>query len=160
MQIFLLGGLASLVLTLMLFGIFPDSVSGSLDYFNAFIVGIVEELGKMLIVFFFLRNMKQRSILSALLIGASIGAGFAAFESAGYAFLPIWQLFGYQTANPQFQVTPQAMADVISSSVMLRGFLAPGGHVAWAAVSGAALVLASKEMNVFDFSLLTNKRFL
>ena len=160
MQIFLLGGLASLVLTLMLFGIFPDSVSGSLDYFNAFIVVIVEELGKMLIVFFFLRNMKQRSILSALLIGASIGAGFAAFESAGYAFIPIWQLFGYQTANPQFQVTPQAMADVISSSVMLRGFLAPGGHVAWAAVSGAALVLASKEMNVFDFSLLTNKRFL
>lgn len=36
------------------------------------------------------------------------------------------------------------MMEAINQSIFLRGFLAPGGHVTWAAISGAALVVAAK----------------
>lgn len=52
-----------------------------------------------------------------------MGAGFAVFESAGYA-LRILILGG-----------PDAMFE----NLWLRGVLAPGGHVAWTAMVGAAL---------------------
>lgn len=81
--IFLIGGCASLTATLFLFAFSPN---GDSDYIEAAIIGFVEEAGKAIIVYFFLKSVKHATILRALLIGACVGAGFAAFESAGYAF--------------------------------------------------------------------------
>ena len=53
-------------------------------------------------------------ILDGLLIGAAVGAGFAAFETAGYILR-----FGLNSGL-------EAMLEIIK----LRGFLVPGGHVA------------------------------
>lgn len=158
-QTFLVGGCASLVATLMLFSLVGTH---ELNFIGAIITGIVEEVGKAVIVFWFLSKMRRLSILSGLLIGASVGAGFAAFESAGYALQPVLAFFqnsGYYAAYGR-QLDVSVMMDAINQSIIIRGFLAPGGHVTWAAISGAALVIAGKAQRRFDTSLLTDGRFL
>lgn len=158
-QTFLVGGCASLVATLFLFSIVG---AYELDFFGAFLTGIVEEIGKVVIVYWFLRRLGRLSILSGLLIGASVGAGFAAFESAGYALQPVIMFFqnsGYYAAYGQ-RLDASGMMDAINQSIILRGFLAPGGHVTWAAVSGAALVIAAKAKGKTDTSLFTDSKFL
>lgn len=142
MKTFFVGGGASLVATLFLF-----SFVGAYDlsFFGAFLTGVVEETGKAIIVYYFLRRMENLTILNGMLIGAAVGAGFAAFESSGYAM------------NFLFQGGWDVMMDVI----FLRGFLTPGGHVVWAAISGAGLVMASKALGGdMSISVLTNQKFL
>ncbi|MFK9090737.1 PrsW family glutamic-type intramembrane protease [Bacillus salipaludis] len=48
-------------------------------------IGIAEELAKAVTVIYFVRRLKYKYILNGLLLGAAVGAGFAAFETAGYA---------------------------------------------------------------------------
>jgi RsiW-degrading membrane proteinase PrsW (M82 family) len=59
-----------------------------------------------------------------------VGAGFAGFESAGYAFMAAMetQSVGYATL-----------------SIVIRGLLAPGGHVIWTAIVGSALWKVKKD---------------
>lgn len=140
-QIFLVGGCASLVATLFLFSIFNV---GDLSFWGALMVGVIEEVGKAVIVYYFIKRIGKYSILSGMLIGASVGAGFAAFESAGYAM--------------NFLVS--AGWDVMMDVIFLRGFLAPGGHVTWAAITGAAMVIAYKNSGTFGTEILTDKKFL
>ena len=100
--------------------------------------------------------------MTGILIGASVGAGFAAFESAGYALQPLIQFLqysGFAAAHGQM-LDEQQMLDAIHQSIFLRGFFAPGGHVAWAAISCAAIVIAAKVKGVFDTGVFTEKEFL
>lgn len=143
LQVFFVGGCASLVATLIIFSItdwdFDD------NYAAAISIGVIEELGKAIIVFFFLNKMNKKTILGGLLIGASVGAGFAAFESAGYAF----------------QILLGGGWDMMMDVIFLRGILAPGGHVAWAAITGAAFVLAAKAANgQYTTNLFVDGKFL
>src|SRR5579872_120564 len=48
--------------------------------------GIVEETAKLLTVIVIVRNVKFKYILNGMVFGAAVGAGFAAFETAGYSF--------------------------------------------------------------------------
>ena len=112
--IFLVGGCASLVATLFLFSIIGVS---ELDFIGALLVGLIEEIGKAVIVYYFIKKLARQNILPGLLIGAAVGAGFAAFESAGYAM-------NYLLAGGW---------DMMLDVIFLRGFLTPGGHIAWAA---------------------------
>ncbi len=126
-KVFFIGGCASLVVTLFLFEIFP---TGELDFVGAIFTGIIEEVGKLVIIAVILFRMsKTKYMLNGMLIGAAVGAGFAAFESAGYAF------------RNALEYGLGEMMDVI----LLRAFLSPGGHVAWAAITGAALMLAKQD---------------
>ncbi len=138
---FILGGALSLILAILYFDIIPV---GELDYKGAILVGIIEEAAKAVIVAVFLfKSSKSNYILNGLLIGAAVGAGFAAFETAGYILK--WGLSGGDAA--------------MLSIIKLRGFLAPGGHVAWAAIEGAALMYV-KGFDKLDKSHLNDKRFL
>lgn len=139
-KFFLIGGCAAMLLTLI-FDIFLN-VEG-LTSWKAIIVGITEEVAKLLIVYFFISKTPYRSILAGLLIGASVGAGFAAFESAGYAL---------NSLN-------EAGGGTMLFTIALRALFAPGGHVAWAAISGAALMIAAKG-GKFKPSLMFNPKFL
>lgn len=124
MKVFLIGGCASLLFTLFLF----EFVAASSEVAWAILVGIVEEIGKLVIVWVFLYTEKKADCcLNGLVIGAAVGAGFAAFESAGYAF--------------QFLLA-SGDTDVMLEVILVRGFLAPGGHIVWAAMSGYAMMLA------------------
>jgi RsiW-degrading membrane proteinase PrsW (M82 family) len=44
--------------------------------------------------------------------------------------------------------------------IFLRGFLTPGGHVVWAAMSGAVLVIAAKAHSEISTSLFFDAKFL
>ena len=159
-QTFLVGGCASLVATLLRFSIVGTH---KLDFFGAFMTGLIEETGKAVIIYHFLKRTTGRlSILSGLLIGASVGAGFAAFESAGYALQPVLAYFqnsGYYAAYGR-HLDMSIMLDAINQSVFIRGFLAPGGHVTWAAISGAGMVIAAKALRRLDTTVLTDMHFI
>ena len=128
---FLVGGCASMFVALILFSIFLQPDEQNLTFINACIIGVVEELAKAIVIFFILKHSTQcKYILSALLIGASVGAGFAAFESAGYAFVVLLNNLDGNAVG--------AMLD----NIYLRGFMAPGAHVTWAAISAVAIMLA------------------
>lgn len=87
------------------------------------LAGLVEEPGKLIALVLVVYNTKYRYTLNGLLFGAAVGTGFAAFESAGYAF------------NELFINGQQAMTDTI----ITRGMLAPFAHIAWTAMCGAAI---------------------
>ena len=133
-----------------------DVTKGNTSKFIATFRELFEELVddmcyKAVIVYVFLKRLGKLSILTGMLIGASVGAGFAAFESAGYALQPLMQFLqysGFVAAHGQM-LDEQQMLDAIHQSIFIRGFLAPGGHVAWAAISGAAIVIAAKDTGVF-----------
>ena len=74
------GGVVSLFVSLAGFSL------SKLDWMGASSAGIVEEIGKLSGVIIVARSFKTKYILNGLLFGASVGAGFAFFESAGYAF--------------------------------------------------------------------------
>ena len=141
MKYFILGGALSLLLAILYFDIITV---GELDYMGALMVGLIEEAAKAVIVALFLfKSKKSNYILDGLLIGAAVGAGFAAFETAGYILK--YGLSGGDAAMIQI--------------IKLRGFLAPGGHVAWTAIEGAALMYV-KGFEKLDKKHLNDKRFL
>ena len=142
MKYFIWGGGLSLILAILFFSLeFNTDIS---TYFGAMMVGLIEEVAKAAIVALFLfKSKKSNYILDGLLIGAAVGAGFAAFETAGY-------ILRYGLNNGL-----ETMLHVIK----LRGFLAPGGHVAWAAIEGAGLMYV-KGFEKLDKKHLNDKRFL
>ena len=75
---FLLGGVLSLFITLFL----DDKVNLGPE---AYWAGPIEETAKVLAAIFVASSFRNGRILTGTLIGCAIGAGFAAFESAGYA---------------------------------------------------------------------------
>lgn len=113
------GGIMGIVFSLILFEVAEGL---SLGWLGAPVAGLVEEPGKLLALVIVANVARYRYRLNGLLFGAAVGAGFAAFESAGYALR-----FGMLDAD--------AMDDVIT----VRGILSPFGHIVWTAMCGGAL---------------------
>jgi RsiW-degrading membrane proteinase PrsW (M82 family) len=82
-KLLLLGGALSLVLTSVLAKILPGALVGRLV--PAMLGGTVDETAKALALLAVVGNPRYRWQLNGLLFGAAVGAGFAAFESAGFA---------------------------------------------------------------------------
>lgn len=133
-KIFFIGGVASLLTTCVLYEV-ADIRTWTIT--SAMMVGIVEELGKIIVVAYYLNSVKKKYILNGLLIGAAVGAGFAVFETAGYAM----------------------RSDDITEIIYLRGILALGGHVAWTGLAGAAMAMVKKE-NLIDSEIILHPKFL
>lgn len=144
-KIFFIGGVVSILSTLLLyeFVTFSDEATyfGVMTVTDAFLVSIVEELGKAVIVVYFINKYQINKILNGLLIGAAIGAGFAAFETLGYVFT---ELLGY--------------GDVIGL-IILRGWMSIGTHLAWSAIIGGAVIIV-KKTNSFNIKQLFDTRFI
>src|SRR3954453_2588968 len=142
------GSVSSLQLVLAFFvgGIFGVLGASLLEvnlhqsYWLYLLVGLIEELVKgILLVIIGWRGVPKTAKQGALL-GATVGAGFAAFESAGYAF--------------NAAITSQGI-DLVSllQTEVLRAILAPVGHVLWTAVLGAVLFGAARGAARFRFSI-------
>lgn len=154
-----------------------------LGWLGAPSAGIVEEIAKLLAVVAVMRNVRYRYTLNGIVFGAAIGAGFAAFESAGYAFLRGY-LTGY-TLNALSHLdmlakardivvqehSTQVIAEVIanldgkyayskmSDVISLRAYLAPFGHVVWTAIAAGAL-WRLKGANPFRVKMLLDPTFI
>lgn len=89
-------------------------------------VGLIEEGVKLGALVFVARKLRRRTTKDGLVLGATVGFGFAAFESAGYAF------------NAMFTEKGLSLAQLVETEV-LRGLLAPVGHGLWTAIIGGVL---------------------
>lgn len=139
-QLLFVGGIASLILALIFFSNFNLFTS----FLGASAAGIIEETAKLLIVAWLMgREQRYKWILNGLLLGAAVGTGFAAFESAGYAFRFI--LGGGVTAGGEI--------------IMLRGLLAPFMHIVWTANAAAALWMVKGDKS-FSWEMLQAPAFL
>jgi protease PrsW len=128
--------------------------------------GVVEEVAKLLTVVILMRAVRYKYILNGILFGATVGAGFAAFETAGYALnealLPglIQGLIqgGSTSAQVMTAATHQGVVAMLGI-LRLRGIEAPLGHVAWTALSAGAFWRV-KQDKPFSPAMLFDKRFL
>lgn len=91
-------------------------------------VGLIEEAAKLGALVFVLRRLPGiRGLRAGLVLGASVGFGFAALESAGYAF------------DAAVSTTGIDLRALIETEI-LRGVPAPFGHGLWTAVAGGVLL--------------------
>ncbi len=140
-SLFLSGSVISLFITLIGYG----AAGQTLSWMGASEAGVIEELGKLAAVIVIMRGAQRyKYILNGLLVGATVGAGFAAFESAGYAFSAI-----FQTHN----------VNVMLHEILLRAVDAPFGHIAWTAIAAGALWRAKGEAP-FRLGVLKDGTFL
>lgn len=140
-RLLLTGGLVSIVISLFIF----DWTEGLSNWLGAASAGIVEETGKVLTLLLVVRKARFRWTLNGLLLGATVGTGFAVFESAGYALRAALSDGGIA-----------AMRDVIFQRGVLSVF---GGHVLWTGLAGAALWRV-RDDQPFQREMLTDPRFL
>jgi RsiW-degrading membrane proteinase PrsW (M82 family) len=131
-KLVMIGGALSFLLSFLLFDLFP-----LYKVYAASSAGLIEELAKIFVVVFMGRHFikaRHSYSLNGLLYGASIGTGFAAFESAGYALVA-------GLDNNSFAA--------LNMSILLRGFLAPFMHITWTAIAAGAYWLAFRECGSF-----------
>src|SRR3954452_14586685 len=93
-------------------------------------VGLIEEAAKLVVLAFLSRHLEHKYARDGLILGASVGLGFAAFESAGYAFTALFTEQGLSLMQ-------------LVQTELLRGLLAPVGHGLWTAILGGVLFSAS-----------------
>ena len=115
--LFLMGATTSLLVSTVLYENTPF-----LGILGAPAAGLVEEAAKLLALALVTRRFdlaRYPYILNGLLFGAAVGAGFAAFETSGYAMF----MSGRDAS--------------ITDILLLRGVMAPFGHIIWSAMIGA-----------------------
>jgi RsiW-degrading membrane proteinase PrsW (M82 family) len=93
-------------------------------------VGLIEEAAKLAALAFLTRRLAHKYARDGLILGAAVGFGFAAFESAGYAFTALFTEDGLSLTQ-------------LVQTELLRGLLAPVGHGLWTAILGGVLFSAS-----------------
>jgi protease PrsW len=114
-------------------GVLGTVLAGSLEYetvlhlgtLPTILIGLIEELAKLLVPALLITHNKNYTAIDALVIGAASGAGFAILESMGYGFTALLLSGGDINATVQ--------------TLLLRGLMAPAAHIAWTAILAAAL---------------------
>lgn len=99
---------------------------------------VIEETAKTIVIFaFLLGNARQCRILQGMLTGTAVGAGFAVFESAGYAFTDVNNLL---------------------EIITVRSLLSPACHIAWGALVGGCTAMIARKHGL-RFSILFRPSF-
>ncbi|MGG4343336.1 cyclic nucleotide-binding domain-containing protein [Paenibacillus lautus] len=89
----------------------------------ALMIGVIEEIAKLLVCFLFLRGRRQRFLMDAVVFGAAAGMGFAAIESILYGYMYLQQ---HATSG-------------MLAVLWVRALLSPFGHGTWTAIAAAGL---------------------
>jgi RsiW-degrading membrane proteinase PrsW (M82 family) len=90
-------------------------------------VGLIEEAVKLAALWLLARRLPRYTMRDGIVLGATVGFGFAALESAGYAFNALFATSG-----------GLSLLSLVETEV-LRGILTPVGHGLWTAILGGAL---------------------
>jgi RsiW-degrading membrane proteinase PrsW (M82 family) len=88
-------------------------------------VGFAEETAKLIIPAAVLLFVGYRRPANGLLLGVASGAGFAALETMGYAFVTL--------------IETRGDLGTVDGLLLLRGLLSPAAHMAWTGLTAAAL---------------------
>ncbi|WP_073079954.1 PrsW family intramembrane metalloprotease [Sporobacter termitidis] len=130
------GSIVSLLCAVTLYAILDGRKSPLL-------IGFVEETAKVLTILLLVDHRPYKFLLNGMLIGAAVGTGFAAFESSGYILVT-----ALQSGIP-----------TMLNTIFWRALFTPGGHIAWAALTGAMFILVKGE-RTFNMKMLLDSRFL
>jgi protease PrsW len=95
-------------------------------------VGLVEEAVKLAALWLVARRLPRYTMRDGIVLGAAVGLGFAALESAGYAFSALFTMEGLSLQN-------------LVETEVLRGLLTPLGHGLWTAILGGVLFRTAAE---------------
>ena len=179
MKAFFVGGVLSLITSLFMFQV---SYFFGLGWLGDSVAGVAEEIGKLMAVLIIVRSARYGYILNGLLFGAAIGAGFAAFESAGYALNQLLngvikisinnaddilkKLATLDTAEAG-QLLSSVMETIKAKSIppmfdniIMRAWLTGlAAHILWTGMSAGALWLV-KGARPFQWAMLLDYRFL
>ena len=101
---------------------------GPLEYAG---VGLIEEGAKLLALVLVARRLGRYTVRDGIVLGATVGFGFAALESSGYAFTALLTRQGLSVSG-------------LVQTEVLRGLLAPVGHGLWTGILGGALFGAAQ----------------
>jgi protease PrsW len=106
-------------------------------------VGLIEEAVKLAALAVLTRGLRLKTPQDGMILGACVGLGFAAFESAGYALTAALTEHGL------------SLTDLVLTE-LVRGVVTPFGHGVWTAILGGVLFSRSgRERYVLTGSLLT-----
>lgn len=150
-RLIMFGGVLSIIFTLIISSV--DLIT-RLGFLGPSIAGPVEETAKLLTAVVISRKWTNaRSTHNGIVIGASVGLGFAILETAGYIFVAFLNVVGiaYQTGYD----TSHHIGEVI----LLRGILSPFCHIIWTAIAAGALWRVASG-NPFSVKALTDIMFL
>jgi protease PrsW len=89
-------------------------------------VGLIEEAVKLAALWLVAWRLPRYSMRDGMVLGATVGLGFAALESSGYAFNALFTMEGLSLPN-------------LVETEVLRGLLTPVGHGLWTAILGGVL---------------------
>lgn len=95
-------------------------------------VGLIEEAAKVGALVVVTRHLQRRHARDGFVLGAAVGFGFAAFESAGYAF------------NALLTVQGLSLTALVETE-LVRGLLTPFGHGLWTAIIGGILFREARD---------------
>lgn len=149
-----LGGIFSLLIThfLPVTIAFLSPLFGNWSvYLGASVAGPLEESAKVLAMVAVASAAKYRYKLNGLLVGAAVGTGFSAFESAGYAFDII-------IAGVSAGVGVDAVNDMVYN-INMRGLMSPFTHIVWSAIAGCALWRVINGQK-FKWRMLCDEKFI
>jgi RsiW-degrading membrane proteinase PrsW (M82 family) len=130
----------TVVLTALVGGIVGVLVAGVLEFqalrslgaVPVILVGLIEELAKLLVpAAVLVLSRRTRRPADGLLLGVACGACFAVLETMGYALVALVRSGGDLT--------------LVNLLLLDRGLLSPAAHMAWTGVAAAALWRAATE---------------
>ena len=101
-------------------------------------VGLIEEFVKAVLILFVAWGIHRFHIRDGMVLGATVGFGFAALESSGYALASMFVVQGHRLF---------VSLDSIVITELIRGVLSPFGHGMWSAVVGGAIFAAARRHN-------------
>jgi RsiW-degrading membrane proteinase PrsW (M82 family) len=93
-------------------------------------VGLIEELVKGVAIVLVAWGLRSFATRDGMVLGATVGFGFAALESSGYALAA---LFVVQGQHLYLSLTSVVLTELV------RGVLAPFGHGLWSAILGGVI---------------------
>jgi RsiW-degrading membrane proteinase PrsW (M82 family) len=100
-------------------------------------VGLIEEFVKGVAIVALAMGLRSYTRRAGMVLGATVGFGFAALESSGYALAALLVAQGQQLSFSDVVITELA-----------RGVLAPFGHGLWSAILGGVIFYAFRNGRV------------
>ncbi len=101
-----------------------------------FLTGLVEESAKILVVFLILRKHKIQHVLTGMLIGFAVGAGFDVFETTDYG-IATWYHNDASFVGMELNLLMRSLFALVGV-----------GHHYWASILGGTLVYVSRSEKV------------
>jgi RsiW-degrading membrane proteinase PrsW (M82 family) len=99
-------------------------------------VGLIEEFVKGAAIVVLALGLRSYTTRAGMVLGATVGFGFAALESSGYALASLFVV--------QSQHLTLSLSSVVFTE-LARGVLAPFGHGLWSAILGGVIFHAARK---------------